>query len=414
MVRERVIWQNEHYPDIVKGGGGARNTRHITASMVQHGCALKILARNVNGQSFSSAQVDGIEVVYYPRHPVAERLWPIRGILDALLLHRIVGPTIRNSTLNFCIDPEFVFAMKRVSPDVPVICRVEGTRAGDRASWHSLLKRPAQASVRRSMTARTLSLQDDELNRRAWLKSDGLVVKSRLILEELVNWYRIPETKIRIIPNGVDYAHYAHAVAQDDVLQAIGKTNGQHVVTFVGRLSTVKNLALLIRAFSMLARSDRALLMIIGDGEDRPQLEGLAEQLGVRPRVRFVGHKDDVAPYLAVTDVFVLTSLYETIANCLLEAMSAAVPCIALKPDGKRVRTSSDEVIKPHATGLLVEEDAVALAAAIDSVLANREAATEMGAKGQQLVRETFDWNSCAESYLAFGTELRARFAALS
>lgn len=409
MLDELIIWQNEHYPDIVKGGGGARNTRHITASMTRKGAQVRILARNVEGAELESTRIDGINVTYYPRHRLAERLWPIRGAVDAFLAHRIVEPAIRGCTLNFCIDPEFVFVMKRVASTVPVICRVEGTRAGDRASWHTLLSWTGERSGnRRGLLRRLASFQDDELNRRAWRSSDGLIVKSRLILDELVNWYGITREKVRIIPNGVDFAHYASASVPAQVVAEIGKPQGAQVVAFVGRLSTVKNLALLLKAFAQVTRPTPPILLIIGDGEDRPQLEELALQLGLSGRVRFVGHKDDVAPYLVAADVFVLSSLYETIANCLLEAMSAGVPCVALRPDGKRIRTSSDEVITPDVTGLLVEENSEALARAIEAVLANPDFGKGMAVRAQALVQATFDWNSCAQAYINFGRELRA------
>lgn len=409
MLEEKVVWQNEHYPDIVKGGGGARNTRHITAAMARQGASVTILARNVNRSALESTTIEGIQTTYYPRHALSERLWPIRGGLEAALMHRIIGPLVAGSTINFCIDPEFVFGMKRIAPHTPVICRVEGTRAGDRASWHTLL--PGSRAAR-GVLGRIARLQDDELNRRAWLKSDGLIVKSRLILDELVEWYRIPEFKIRTIPNGVDFSHYAQARVPTTVAEEIGNRSGAQVIAFVGRLSTVKNLALLMRSFSELTRPNPPLLMIIGDGEDRLELEALADQLGIRARVRFLGHKDDVAPYLAASDVFVLSSLYETIANCLLEAMSAGIPCVALRPDGKRVRTSSDEVITPNVTGLLVDEDVHALASGINSMLDNPSWARGMASTAQEVIRKRFDWDSCAGAYLAFGAELRAARAA--
>lgn len=406
---EMIIWQNEHYPDIVKGGGGARNTRHITASMARAGAEVRILARNVHGARIESSVIDGTPVTYYPRHWLSDRLWPIRGTVEAFLSHRVIGTVIHGSTLNFCIDPEFVFVMKRVARGVPVICRVEGTRAGDRASWHSLLARPGDRGTgRRGLLSRLARFQDDELNRRAWESSDGLIVKSRLILNELVRWYGIGQEKIRIIPNGVDFAHYANASVPSPVMDEIRRPPGAQAVAFVGRLSTVKNLALLLRAFARVIRPTPPILLIVGEGEERNTLEDLARQLSISARVRFLGHKDDVAPYLAAADVFVLPSLYETIANCLLEAMSAGVPCIALRPDGKRIRTSSDEVISSEETGVLVDEDAEALASAINAMLANPNAGKAMAERAQALVRARFDWDSCARAYVDFGRDLRS------
>lgn len=406
----RVLWQNEHYPDIVKGGGGARNTRHITSEFRRAGIDVEILARRTPEIPRETALVDGTTVRYYSRHPLAERFWIVRPLLNALLFQRHLRRYADARDLFFCIDPEFVFALKRLYPATPVICRVEGTRAGDRKSWLSDVG-GAGAAIGERLVSRWMLWQDDAANRLAWRRADGLIVKSKLIQTELVTHYGIDAEKIRIIPNGVDFAHYAEAMAGREVTDEIRKPSPEDaVLCFVGRLSQVKNLHFLLAAFARLRSRQRAILLVVGDGELRPALERECDALGIRERVRFVGNKTDVAPYLAASDIFVLTSLYETIANCLLEAMSAGLCCVALRPDGAMVRTSSDEVILDGQSGRLVAHGSPEdLAVVLDSLLDDRAARIRLGKAGQRRVKEHYDWARCASQYIEFGRSLMAQ-----
>jgi len=302
----------------------------------------------------------------------------------------------------FCIDPEFVFAIKRLHPACPVICRVEGTPAGDRASWRTpSIKRWSSRLSRRSLYSTVLEYQNNRLNRSAWHRADSLICKSELIRGELIDEYGIAPGKISIIPNGVDFHHFSSAIPAPDVVQRACNHSDRLVVTFVGRLSRVKNLELALHALARLPKRASIEFVVVGDGEERRNLEDLAITLEISHLVRFVGHKDDVAPYLRASDVFVLPSLYETIANCLLEAMSAGCACIALRPDGKRIRTASEVVIRDGDTGLLVDgTDAEILANALNRLHEDKTLRRRLAMRGQELVRRNFNWASCASQYL--------------
>ncbi|MFO1362585.1 MAG: glycosyltransferase [Burkholderiales bacterium] len=87
----------------------------------------------------------------------------------------------------------------------------------------TLLARPGdQGTGRRGLLSRLARFQDDRVEPSCMGSSDGLIVKSRLILDELVRWYGIGQEKIRIIPNGVDFAHYANASVPSPVMDEIG------------------------------------------------------------------------------------------------------------------------------------------------------------------------------------------------
>jgi glycosyltransferase involved in cell wall biosynthesis len=97
-----------------------------------------------------------------------------------------------------------------------------------------------------------------------------------------------------------------------------------------GRLTAQKNHALLLRAFQrVLDRHPDAALVIIGEGELRPQLEALRDELGLSGRVSLPGFQLDPWPYLAQADLFVLSSDYEGFGLVLVEAMHAGLRVVS-------------------------------------------------------------------------------------
>jgi glycosyltransferase involved in cell wall biosynthesis len=104
--------------------------------------------------------------------------------------------------------------------------------------------------------------------------------------------------------------------------------------------------------------------------------------------------QDDVRPWLADSDLFVLPSLSEGISITLLEAMAAGLPAVATDVGGNR------EVIRDGETGLLVPvEDAAALASAMLSVLTDPVQARRMGAAGRERVDADFNINRTVAAY---------------
>jgi glycosyltransferase involved in cell wall biosynthesis len=96
----------------------------------------------------------------------------------------------------------------------------------------------------------------------------------------------------------------------------------------VGRFSVQKNQEFLIR---LVAQSGRLHLLLVGDGELREQLHGLARRLEVTDRVHFTGEvkPDEVVSLIAAGDVFVLPSLFEAVGMVVLEAMMLGVPVMS-------------------------------------------------------------------------------------
>ena len=258
------------------------------------------------------------------------------------------------------------------------------------------------ADRKRRALERLLTAENDFMDRRVWKRCDAIVVKSRFMKGELERLYRVPGPRIAVIPNGVDHERYAGARPTADTLARLGNAGREKVViSFCGRLVPMKNAAHLLRAFALMPDRHRCLLALLGDGAERPALERLARDLGIAPAVRFVGHTDRAETFLAAADISVLPSVYEPFGNALLEAMAAGLPCVALRPDGGRVRTASDEILDHGETGLLVDPaEPRALADALQHLVRKPEARRAMGVRAQDVCRIRYSWERCAARYL--------------
>jgi glycosyltransferase involved in cell wall biosynthesis len=111
-----------------------------------------------------------------------------------------------------------------------------------------------------------------------------------------------------------------------------GIPRGAHVVIYVGRLSHEKGLRSLVGGFARAATQDpEALLLLVGDGASRPELETLMRSLGMNAgQIRFVGRVPaaEIPSWLGASDIYSLTSPNEGFPCALLEAMSAGVPSV--------------------------------------------------------------------------------------
>ena len=153
------------------------------------------------------------------------------------------------------------------------------------------------------------------------------VLPSKTLLRIAREQYRVRESKLTYIPNGIDTDRFRPGLCSD-LRQKFCATPDTTVFGFLGHLRPEKTVDVLIQAFAKAHLSD-AVLILVGDGPCRPQLETLARDLGVANDVYFAGHTDDPQPYLSAFDVVALSSATEQMPLCVLEAMACGLPVIS-------------------------------------------------------------------------------------
>jgi glycosyltransferase involved in cell wall biosynthesis len=145
----------------------------------------------------------------------------------------------------------------------------------------------------------------------------------------------------------------------------------------VGRLVEQKNQALAVRA---LAKVPRAVLVILGEGPTRTELEREAREAGVAERVVLAGIRPDARPVIGAADAVVVSSHWEGLPLVALEALAAGTPLVATAVRGVR------ELLVDGETAVLVEPgDSAALAAGVRRILDDSQFARELGERGRRL-----------------------------
>lgn len=198
----------------------------------------------------------------------------------------------------------------------------------------------------------------------------------------------LPSGSVRTIHNGVP-----------DELTAVARESGRRpLLGSIGRLEPQKGVDILIRA---LADVEDATLLVVGDGSERARLEELARAVGVSERVEWKGWSEAPRTYLGTLDVFVLPSRNEGFPLAVLEALLAGTAVVASDVG------SVAEVIRDGETGLLVPpEDHVALARALQRLIADQSLGPRMGERGRQVVLDHFTADHMAKAFESLYTEL--------
>ena len=154
--------------------------------------------------------------------------------------------------------------------------------------------------------------------------------------------------KITVIPNGVDMDAWRPDAAARAAVRGELAIENEFLWFAAGRLEPVKDYPTLLAAMAQLPSTAR--LVIAGTGPLEEQLRGLASQLCLQSRVRFLGFEQDVRRWMQAADGFVLSSRWEGLPMALLEAAACALPAVATDVPGTR------EVIVHGGTGWLAAQ----------------------------------------------------------
>ncbi|OEJ65696.1 glycosyltransferase [Magnetovibrio blakemorei] len=229
-------------------------------------------------------------------------------------------------------------------------------------------------------------------NLKYYKKCDHLVGNTEDICDYLgkENW---PQERIHYLPNFVAADHRPPAPRNKLHIPERSK-----MILTLGRLHANKAFDTLIRA---LAHVPDAYLVIAGEGPEREALESLAQELGVRPRIRMLGWRDDVPELMAACDLFVCPSRHEPLGNVVIEAWAQDRPVVATDSVGPAA------LIKDGVDGLLTPvDDAPALAKAINRVLKDDVLAGDLAQAGRQHYERKFTEQMVVQRYLDFFQEI--------
>lgn len=208
---------------------------------------------------------------------------------------------------------------------------------------------------------------------------DEVISVSRFTAGRMSKAYRLSRSMFHILPNAVDMTDAAPVPGRPE-----GTAKRLLTVTRLCGQCTYKGCDQVIRAMPLiLARVPEACYDLVGEGALRPELERLAEQVGVRDRIRFHGYVDDhqLERIYRSADLLVMPSTGEGFGIVYLEAWKHGLPVVAGNQD------ASAEVVTHGRNGLCVDPHSVEqITEAVVTLLTDPERAAAMGREGYRTV----------------------------
>jgi len=193
--------------------------------------------------------------------------------------------------------------------------------------------------------------------------------------------------RVRVIYNSVSPDRFFPLDATP-LRYALGIPSNARVLTSIGRLQEQKDMATFLRACAIVRSRVGSLplrILIVGTGPQRGELEELVKELSLENETIILNWRRDIETVLALTDIFVLTSIREGLPNVVLEAMAAGKPVVASGVGG------TPEVVVHGVTGFVVSpRDVHGFAEAICRLLNDPAEATALGQRGRARACEKF------------------------
>lgn len=137
------------------------------------------------------------------------------------------------------------------------------------------------------------------------------------------------KTRYHILKNGIDLDSFMYSEKLRTKSREDFNLTDQFVVGTIARFSKVKNYPFLINSFEMILKNkENAMLLLVGDGEEKEEILAMVKQKGIEKNVIFAGHTNEVTKYLHIMDVFVLPSFTEGLSLVTVEAQVSGLPCV--------------------------------------------------------------------------------------
>ena len=213
--------------------------------------------------------------------------------------------------------------------------------------------------------------------------ADSIVAVSGGVADNLATTVNLPRKDIKVVYNPVVTPNLL-LKAQANIDHPWFSSRKSPVMLGVGRLTKQKDFPTLIKAFAIAQQNCSARLIILGEGEERPQLEALVKELGLEDKVSLPGFVNNPFAYMAQAALFVLSSAWEGLPTVLIEAMAVGTPVVATN-----CKSGPEEILAGGKYGSLVPVgDVEGLAQAMVATLNNPIAPEVLQSRAKQFSQE--------------------------
>jgi glycosyltransferase involved in cell wall biosynthesis len=355
-------------------GGPALHVSYLTSELDRIGYETTLVAGRVGGHEGSMEYIvreRGIEPVYLP---ALQR--EVAPVADARAVHTLLR------------------MIRELKPDVLHTHTAKAGAVGRAAARLAGVDRPRavvhtfHGHVLRGYFGPAMTRAFNGIERSLARSTDALIAVSPEVRDDLVALGIGPSERIKVIRLGLDLDARTRAApgAGAAERQALGLPPDRFLVGWLGRMTEIKRVDVLLDAFARLrAGGTEADLVLVGDGPLRPVVEAQAASLGIADHTHVIGFREDVAPIYAALDAIALTSANEGTPVAVIEALAAGVPAVSTDVGGV-----SDVVPQGEAGFLVPAGDAEAVADRLAQLAADPELRARFGAAGSAWVRERY------------------------
>ena len=382
MARKVCFISPEYWP--LSGGTGAY-VYYLSNELLKNGYQIYVVTGSNQAKDIQVNPQLNVSFLKIPKIPIVKsfmlaaasnrKLQSVRDTANVDIIH----PQLP-LTPNFAVPPNFGKAL---------VCTVHSTWKGE-------------AEAIRGEPYSRLNANEKFLVSFNWFLrffEEGMLKRARKIIAvshftkwELTNYYKIPESKIRVIHNGVDVNKFKPAADKRKVKEALGFNADDITIVSVGRLYARKGLFTLIESMpAVVKRFPNAKFIISGKGQsdEMHKLNAYADKLGVKGNINFTGYyPDKKLPLLyQAADVFAFSTFYEHHPFAVLEALATGLPVVTTTVGG------IPETIESGKNGLLVEPfNPRQFSEKILYLLEHPAEAAEMAAQARKTIVENYDW----------------------
>jgi glycosyltransferase involved in cell wall biosynthesis len=219
---------------------------------------------------------------------------------------------------------------------------------------------------------------------------DNIVAVSEGVKRNLINYFGIEQRKIRVIYNGIAIEKPTE-VRMRRIRTETKLCEKARVISVIGRIAEQKGHTYLIEALpDVIERFPTLKILIVGEedfgeGGLKRKLQARAQSLKVRDKVEFLGHQEDIAAFIGISEFTVLPSLREGLPGAAIESLLLGKPVVATDVGG------TSEIIANMINGILIEpRNPKMLADAICYMLSHRDEVKRMGERGKKLAEGKF------------------------
>ena len=376
----RILILTWEYPPLIEGGL-ARHVRKLAENLVTQGSEVHVLTRGLE-ESPGEEDLEGV-IVHRVREPRRPREL---GEFVTWIEHMNADMLAAGVELGDRFDFDVVHGhdwLVAVAGDhlanrfrCPLVVTVHATEYGRHQGWVDKHPQSHIHGVERWMTNR----------------AEQVITCSAYMREHVADIYGLDESKVTVIPNGIDPADL-EPVADLGELRARFAEPDQRLVLLVGRLVYEKGFQLALEALpGLIERVGDVRFLVAGSGTHEQELKAQAEALGLGPHGTFLGWiGDDVLHSLyRIADLTVVPSIYEPFGLVALEAMASGCPCLVADTGGLREVVTEDVGLRFRS------RDPESLGEMAERLLTDAALRDRLVAEASEHVL-TFDWSDVAQ-----------------